>query len=52
MIKIILFIFILFNFYSNSHASIKEDIISLFILVGIIIERYLMNFELTFAAKS
>ena len=27
-------------------------IISLFILVGIIIERYLMNFELTFAAKS
>ncbi len=30
MIKIILFIFILFNFYSNSHASIKEDIISNF----------------------
>ena len=27
MIKIILFIFILFNFYSNTHASIKEDII-------------------------
>ena len=27
-------------------------IISLFILVGIMIERYLMNFELTFAAKS
>ena len=30
MKKIILFIFILFNFYSNSHASIKEDIISNF----------------------
>ena len=30
MIKIILFIFILFIFYSNSHASIKEDIISNF----------------------
>ncbi len=30
MIKKILFIFILFNFYSNSHASIKEDIISNF----------------------
>ena len=30
MIKIILFIFILFNFYSNTHASIKEDIISNF----------------------
>ena len=30
MIKIILFIFILFNFYLNSHASIKEDIISNF----------------------
>ena len=27
-------------------------IISLFILVGIMIEKYLMNFELTFAAKS
>ena len=27
-------------------------IISLFILVGIMIERYLMNFELTFTAKS
>jgi len=27
-------------------------IISLFILVGIMIERYLMNFELSFAAKS
>jgi len=30
MIKIILFIFILFNFYSHSYASIKEDIISNF----------------------
>ena len=38
MIKIILFIFILINFYSNTHASIKEDIISNFEIILLFIE--------------
>jgi len=37
---------------SDNVILITLIIISIFILVGIIIERYLMNFELTLAAKS